>query len=67
MITVKVNNEVRKIEPQTTIRKILEELKIPREGSAIAVNDKVVPRSQHEIFHISDGDRIEIITAVGGG
>ncbi len=34
---------------------------------AVAVNDHVIPRSQHGEVHLQPGDRIEIVHAVGGG
>ena len=34
---------------------------------AVAVNREVVPRSSFESQRIADGDRIEILEAVGGG
>ncbi|TML19420.1 MAG: sulfur carrier protein ThiS [Actinobacteria bacterium] len=38
-----------------------------RRGVAVAVNDEVVPRSQWDRTHLSDGDRVEILTAAKGG
>jgi len=39
------------------------------EGKRIAVehNGDIVPRSQHDQASLADGDRIEIVVAVGGG
>jgi sulfur carrier protein len=34
---------------------------------AVAVNLQVVPRADHDRHELRDGDRIEIIHAVGGG
>lgn len=34
---------------------------------AVAVNDHVIPHSQHEVVRVQPGDRIEIVQAVGGG
>lgn len=38
-------------------------------GKRIAVehNSEIVPRSRHTLTMLSDGDRIEIVVAVGGG
>ncbi len=36
-------------------------------GIAVAVNGEVVPRSQWHQTSLSDGDRIEVVTAVAGG
>ena len=44
------------------IQKNLENLKI-----AVEMNGEIVPRGLFESRKIKDGDRIEIVTAVGGG
>lgn len=36
-------------------------------GIAAALNDRVIPRTQWEQTTLSEGDRIEIVTAVQGG
>ncbi|MBI9114120.1 sulfur carrier protein ThiS [Sanguibacter suaedae] len=36
-------------------------------GVAVAVNDRVVPRSRWRSTHVVLGDRVEIVTAVQGG
>ena len=34
---------------------------------AVAVNLSVVPRAQHGLRELSDGDRVDLVGAVGGG
>lgn len=36
-------------------------------GRAVAVNGAVVPRSEHPTHHLSEGDVVEVVTAVAGG
>ncbi len=36
-------------------------------GTAVAVNGDVVPRSEWESTHLSDGAEVDILTAVQGG
>jgi sulfur carrier protein len=38
-----------------------------RQGIAVAVNGEVVPRSEWDDHAISDGDRVEVLGAKGGG
>jgi sulfur carrier protein len=38
-----------------------------RRGIAVAVNGEVVPRSQHAEIELSEGAKVEIVTAVQGG
>lgn len=44
----------------------LDEVREPR-GTAVAVNGSVVPRDQHRLVPLHDGDVVEIVTAVQGG
>ena len=37
------------------------------EGTAVALNEEVVPRGQWAETELQDGDRIEILGAVSGG
>jgi sulfur carrier protein len=34
---------------------------------AVEVNEQIIPKSNHELFVIKEGDKIEIVTAIGGG
>ncbi|MCU0704519.1 MAG: sulfur carrier protein ThiS [Fimbriiglobus sp.] len=34
---------------------------------AVEVNEEVVPRESHTAVVLNDGDRVEIVTLVGGG
>jgi sulfur carrier protein len=67
MIDVIVNNQPHKISKELTIENLLQQLEIQKEGTAVAVNNSVVPRSEHENFKLTNGDNLEIIRAVGGG
>jgi thiamine biosynthesis protein ThiS len=62
-----VNGAEREIASGATIAMLLAELAIRRDGTAVALNDDVVPRGQHEGHTLKDGDRLEIIVAVAGG
>jgi len=66
-MTVFVNGEPRKLERPATLAGLLEQLEIPVRGVAIEVNLKVVPRARHAEHLLADGDRLEIVSLVGGG
>jgi len=34
---------------------------------AVEVNGEIVPRSAHGAHRLSDGDRVEVVQAIGGG
>ncbi|HMC12268.1 MAG TPA: sulfur carrier protein ThiS [Pirellulaceae bacterium] len=46
---------------------LLQQLRIPLRGLAVEVNLQVVPRARHAEHLLADGDRLEIVSLVGGG
>jgi len=68
MIDVDINGQKRSIPDRSTVRSLLEDLGIAdRQGTAVAVNMEVIPRTAHVATVLQTGDRIEIVQAVGGG
>ncbi len=51
----------------TTITELLDERGIAADGTAVAVSEQVVPRSQWESTSLTEGAAVEILTAVQGG
>jgi sulfur carrier protein len=66
-INITVNGAARTCLAKSTIAVFLHELGIAAAGTAVAVNDAVVPRSQHATCEIHADDRLEILHAVAGG
>lgn len=66
-IAVVVNGERREIPSGLTLAQALPLLAAPREGFAVERNGAVVPRSAHGATPLADGDRLEVVTFVGGG
>ncbi len=65
---IKVNGEAREVPADLSLEQLLVDLKIPgREGVAVALNLRVVRRQERQGLQLSEGDRIDIVTAVGGG
>ncbi len=50
-----------------TIADLLQELQTPARGIAVACNQNVVRRAEHEATKLQEHDVIEIIRAVQGG
>lgn len=63
---LKLNGESEEVEA-TTIAELMDELKAPPTGIAIALNGSVVLRARHSSTPLADGDEVEIIRAVQGG
>lgn len=51
----------------TTLSALLESLQVGGPGVAVEVNAEVVRRARHPEHHLQAGDRVEIVTFVGGG
>ena len=67
MPSVQINGKRQELTGSLSLDALLEHLRIALDATAIAVNDEVIPRSQLSDTIINDGDRIEVIRAVGGG
>ena len=67
MIRLQVNGERREFDRDLTVSELLEELEVGAPAIAVEVNKDVVPRSEHGACVLRDGDRVEIVTFVGGG
>jgi len=64
---VMINGEERMLEENRVIADLLDMLCVPRPGTAVAINGAIVPRNEHDVRTISDGDRIDILRPIGGG
>lgn len=62
-----VNGELRTVPDQVTVAQLLEVLGLPRERVAVEVNQDVVPRAEHASRRLAPGDRVEVVSFVGGG
>ena len=67
MITVSVNGQPRQFEAPLDIAALLQQLDLTGKRLAVERNGEIVPKSQHGSTAIADGDRLEIVVAVGGG
>jgi len=66
-MTVVANGEKREVGEQAKVADLLGELKLGTAACAVEVNKKIVPKLQHSTHALAEGDRIEIVTLVGGG
>ena len=67
MITVTINGEPRRFEQTLPVDKLIDTLGLAGKRIAVEANGEIVPRSQFSARSIADGDRLEIVVAVGGG
>jgi sulfur carrier protein len=62
-----LNGESREAADDITVAEFLSELDLSPQRVAVEVNLEIVPRSQHGARHLSQDDRLEVVTLVGGG
>jgi sulfur carrier protein len=62
-----VNGESRSVAPGTSIAALIGELGLGDRRVAVERNREVIPRAQHATTILGDGDRLELVTFVGGG
>ena len=67
MATITVNGEPRKFAAGVTALGVVQALGLEGRPVAVEVNEMVVPRSRLESCMLAEGDRLEIVTLVGGG
>ncbi|MEN8721068.1 MAG: sulfur carrier protein ThiS [Oceanococcaceae bacterium] len=66
-MTVILNGQPRPLEPGTTLPALLAALELEDKRVAVEINGHIVPRGDHAATPLADGDRIEIVHAIGGG
>ncbi|OGA37255.1 MAG: thiamine biosynthesis protein ThiS [Betaproteobacteria bacterium RIFCSPLOWO2_12_FULL_62_13] len=67
MISITVNGEGRRFEQPLNCSELIARLDLGGKRVALERNGEIVPRSRFPEQTLADGDRIEIVVAVGGG
>jgi sulfur carrier protein len=67
VIEVNVNGATRRFDQAIDVAALLERLQLAGKRVAVERNGEIVPRSRFAQTALADGDRLEIVVAVGGG
>ena len=67
MIQISVNGCTKHYERPLAISELLQEMALGGRKIAVERNGEIVPRGAHGATLLADGDRLEIVVAVGGG
>lgn len=62
-----VNGTPREVPAGMTVAGLLDQLQVERKHVAVEVNLELVPRGEHARWTLAEGDRLEVVTLVGGG
>ena len=66
-IKIFINGDLKKFPSETNIVSVLESLNISSKHIAIELNENLVFRSDWQETNLKDGDKVEIVKAIGGG
>lgn len=64
---IQVNGESREVAAGSTVAALLSELGVTQPHVAVELNLEVVPRAEHRETVLREGDKLEVVTLVGGG
>jgi sulfur carrier protein len=67
MIQVIVNGSTHRLEQPLAVAALIGRLALTGTRVAVERNGEIVPKSAHDSTLVADGDRLEIVVAVGGG
>ncbi|MGZ5072252.1 MAG: sulfur carrier protein ThiS [Usitatibacter sp.] len=66
-IRITLNGAPRELAAPITFMQLLDELALAGRRLAVERNGEIVPRSRYADARLADGDRVEVVIAVGGG
>ncbi|HJR76831.1 MAG TPA: sulfur carrier protein ThiS [Nitrospiraceae bacterium] len=66
-VTIQVNGEARGVSGGMTVAGLLRELDIQPDRVAVELNLEIVDRQTFETRRLQEGDRLEILSFIGGG
>ena len=66
-MTIQVNGQPQEIDAGASVATLLEVLGVTQAHVAVELNLQVVPRARHPQTVLREGDRLEVVTLVGGG
>jgi thiamine biosynthesis protein ThiS len=64
---ITLNGEIRELESEVSLDRLLELLSLPQQRVAVELNRKVVRKKDWPSVVVKDDDRIEVVHFVGGG
>ena len=67
MISISINETVQQFEHAISVAVLIEHMQLGNKRIALERNGEIVPRGQFNTQMLADGDKLEIVVAVGGG
>ncbi|SHM21533.1 sulfur carrier protein ThiS [Vreelandella subglaciescola] len=64
---IQLNGEPHSLAPDTSAADLVAQLGLGGRRIAVEINEEIVPRSQLAETRLANGDKVEIVHAIGGG
>lgn len=64
---VSINGQTRELKERMTVAELLADMKLPSVRVAVELNETLVARRDYPRTILRAGDRLEVVTFVGGG
>ncbi|MHC4909961.1 MAG: sulfur carrier protein ThiS [Planctomycetota bacterium] len=66
-ITIVLNGDAHALDTACNVRDLLLSIDLGDAACAVEVNKTLVPKRDHAAHDLHEGDRVEVVTLVGGG
>lgn len=66
-LRIEVNGDPLAVPAGTTVAGLLAQLEIDPRRAAVELNRRIVRKPEHATTVLAEGDRVEVVTLVGGG
>ncbi len=66
-VQIELNGQPKELTGATTVAALLASLGLDKAPCAVEVNARLVRKSEHPNHALAAGDRVEVVTLVGGG
>ena len=67
MLTLQINGEQKQFPPDIDVAGLVRSMALVGKRIAIELNGEIVPKSCHATTRLRNGDKLEVVVAVGGG
>jgi thiamine biosynthesis protein ThiS len=66
-VDIRINGESKVVREGCTVADLISQLGLQPRFVAVEKNERLIPRAEHAACALEPGDRVEIVTLVGGG
>jgi sulfur carrier protein len=67
VISLSINGTMKQFDAPISVTALVEHMQLGNKRVALERNGEIVPRGQFNTQMLADGDKLEIVVAVGGG